>query len=48
MGIGIWLYPMLFQHDGRLQAQVRATIQALNSAGALQGPCPSKESYTAR
>ena len=37
MRIGILSYPMLFQRDGRLQAQVRATIQALNRIATLPG-----------
>ena len=37
MRVGILSYPMLFQRDGSLQAQVRETINALNRLPALPG-----------
>jgi hypothetical protein len=37
MRIGILSYPMLFQREGGLQAQVRATIRALNTASTNGG-----------
>ncbi|WLI91299.1 glycosyltransferase [Massilia sp. R2A-15] len=40
MRVGILSYPMLFQRDGRLQAQVRATIQALNRIALMPGRGP--------
>ena len=40
MRVGILSYPMLFQRDGRLQAQVRATIHALNRTALLPGRGP--------
>lgn len=38
MRVGILSYPMLFQREGGLQIQVRATIEALNRIGTRCGP----------